>query len=187
MNDCLNKYQYHEHIFSISGYLPPIPIKDESNDIFLFPRCSSWGWATWSDRWEKTDWEVSDFMYFVKNKKERKNFAEGGEDLIYLLLKQQKGIINSWAIRWAYTHFKNHAYAIYPIYSKIKNIGIDGTGTNFDGRLLLKNYESKLIEIDYDLPNEIFWNPANKNVIELRKFFQLSLLRKIINFVKFGV
>ena len=56
MNDALNFYQYKKNIWSISGYTPSIPyLKDYKSEVYLSLRSSSWGWATWSDRFSKVD------------------------------------------------------------------------------------------------------------------------------------
>ncbi|GAB4132723.1 MAG: glycosyltransferase [Raineya sp.] len=187
MNDCLCKYEKSSHVFSISAYLPPIKVNDLEEDVFLFPRCASWGWASWQDRWQKADWQVKDFENFMQDKRSRNMFEKGGNDMTVMLLKQQKGIIQSWAIRWAYAHFQNKSFAIYPKYTKVKNIGIDGSGTNFDAKNTTKKYETQLETHSYLLPESIAWKPNMPIVERLRKFYNLSYFRKTINYFKFGI
>ena len=187
MNDCLNKYQSQTHIFSISAYLPPIQVADLQEDVFLLPRCASWGWASWLDRWQKADWQVKDFEDFIRNKEARKTFEQGGNDMTAMLLKQQKGIIHSWAIRWAYAHFKNKAFAVYPKYTKTKNIGMDGSGTNFDAKNITKKYETQIETYPYMLPENLEWKPNSLFAKRFRKFYNLSYYRKLINYLKFGI
>src|SRR5215217_9767266 len=129
MNKALDTYQSRSDIFSVTAYCPPIKFPPEyEKDLFLAPRASSWGWGTWTDRWNKADWSVSDFALLKKDKKRIKEFTRGGEDLWPMLVKQQQQVIDSWAIRWTYCQFKNNAYGVYPVKSKIKNIGTDGSG-----------------------------------------------------------
>ena len=47
-----------------------------------------------------------------------------------MLDSQMHGKINSWAIRWCYAQSKLDMLTIYPTVSRIKNIGLDGTGTH---------------------------------------------------------
>jgi hypothetical protein len=187
MNDCLLQYEKQSHIFSVSGYLPPIQVNDIEQDVFLLPRCASWGWASWHDRWAKADWQVSDFANFLKDKKSRKAFEQGGNDMAVMLLKQQIGEIESWAIRWTYTHFKQNAFAIYPKYSKVKNIGMDGTGTNFHANNTTTKYDTSLTQHLYHLPKELNWQPKMPVVERFKKFYNLSYYRKIINFFKYRI
>ena len=62
MNEALDFYEEDKRIYSISGYNFPIKIPESyQHKIYISPRPSSWGWATWKDRWEKVDWNISDF------------------------------------------------------------------------------------------------------------------------------
>ncbi|SCY89936.1 glycosyltransferase [Desulfoluna spongiiphila] len=132
MNNALNFYQGNKNIFSISGYnLPPdiMPIpKSCTEEVYLNYRSSSWGWGTWENRWEKADWSVKDYNQFLHNKKEQKLFNRGGNDLTHMLSMHMNGTIDSWSIRWSYTHHKYNSLCIYPLISYIDNIGFDGSG-----------------------------------------------------------
>lgn len=134
MNTMLDIYKDEKKIYSISGYNHPkklmkIP-KEYPYDIYFNPRASSWGWATWKDRWETVDWKIKDFEVFLKDSKKQKKFNEGGSDMSRMLIRQMKGELDSWAIRWCYHHFKNNAFCIYPTKSYIDNIGHDGSGVH---------------------------------------------------------
>ncbi|HCY74983.1 MAG TPA: sugar transferase [Ignavibacteriales bacterium] len=130
-NEALDFYEKDKIIYSISGYNFPIKIpKSYQHQIYVSPRPSSWGWATWKDRWEKVDWIISDYDQFISNKKEIKKFNLGGDDLTRMLKKQMSGKINSWAIRWTYAHYKGKGYCLFPIKSFAKNIGADRSGVH---------------------------------------------------------
>ena len=131
MNKALDYYEMDQRIWSISGYTFKIKIpKNYKNDIYLSYRGCSWGWATWKDRWEKVDWKVLDYQDFKSNENHRKKFNRGGRDMSNMLDSQMHGKINSWAIRWCYAQSKLDMLTIYPTVSRIKNIGLDGTGTH---------------------------------------------------------
>ena len=131
MNNALNYYKYYQSIWSISGYNIPINIpSDYKHDVYLSYRGCSWGWATWKDRWNRVDWAVSDYNEFKSNRKARNNFNRGGRDMADMLDLQMEGKIDSWAIRWCYAQYKLNMYTIYPVNSRIKNIGLDGSGTH---------------------------------------------------------
>ena len=50
---------------SISGWAIDIKIpQDYPYDVYMFGRSSSWGWATWKDRWDSIDWDVTDWNDF---------------------------------------------------------------------------------------------------------------------------
>ena len=131
MNGALDYYQDVPDIWSISGYSFPMrSLKKYPHDVFYSYRGCSWGWATWLDRWEKTDWEVRDYHKLMSDKKWQKQFNRGGADLTGMLKLQMEGKINSWAIRWVFTQSNLNMYTVYPKNSYILNDGCDGSGTH---------------------------------------------------------
>lgn len=131
MNRALDFYENNKDIWSISGYSLPINIPESYDyDIYLAYRASSWGWATWEDRWGKIDWKIKDFDNFINDKSKQRLFNRGGSDMTRMLKNQINGEIDSWAIRWCYNQFIEESYTIYPVKSKVKNIGMDGSGVH---------------------------------------------------------
>lgn len=134
MNEALEFYRERHDIFSISGYgLSPKVLKISEkylDDIYLNYRNSSWGWGAWKDRWIKADWDVLDYGAFKNDRKERRLFNRGGDDMSEMLDAQMRGTIDSWAIRWSYAHYKNNAFSVCPVYSYVSNIGHDGSGVH---------------------------------------------------------
>ena len=186
MNDALAFYENNDKIFSISGYNPPIEIPKHflKKSTYLCPRACSWGWATWLHKWQKNDWQVLDFEIFIKDKKAQKRFHLGGNDMTVMLLKQQKKINNSWAIRWAYTHFKYNVFCLYPIKTKIHNIGNDGAGTHAPKT---KKYSHKAPLSTNAYVFEQNPTPDNEMISTFARFYNLSIIRKIINWFTFGI
>lgn len=137
MNGMLAKYASEPKVGSIAGYSHNAQIMNIPEgynfETYFCPRPSSWGWATWANRWNIVDWDVSDFGEFSKDKQGIKKFEIAGGDLFAMLKSQQEGETNSWAIRWAYHHYKHALLSVYPIISYINNIGLDGSGSNFKG------------------------------------------------------
>ena len=134
MNASLTQYKNDPKVFSISGYTVPIrPLDNYDYDNYFTLRSSSWGWATWMDRWETVDWEVMDYHEFIKDNAARKQFNAMGSDMTKMLSEQMEGKISSWAIRWCYHQFKTNQMTSYPLISKIKNIGFDGDATHTKG------------------------------------------------------
>ena len=182
MNKALNFYQKDKNIFSVSGYTYPIGISNSyPYDVFISYRSSSWGWATWKDRWEKVDWRVKDYVSFKQDKNKQIQFNRAGNDFSAMLSSQMRGKIDSWAIRWAYAHFKNNAYCLFPTKPLCKNIGNDSSGTHsstskkYDVEL---NDEGEQIRFtdELELNQEITQN--------IKKFFRPYLFRRIVNSLK---
>jgi O-antigen/teichoic acid export membrane protein len=131
MNEVLNHYKKETRIFSVTGFSHSVRMPESYGyDAVCSHRSCSWGWGTWKDRWERVDWEVSDYAEFLNNKNQQELLNRGGADLTYMLGLQMSGTIDSWAIRWAYAHFKHDAVAVVSTVSKVYNIGLDGSGVH---------------------------------------------------------
>jgi hypothetical protein len=191
MNRALNFYEDNKDIWSISGYNFPIKIPDNYNfDVYLSYRFSSWGWGMWKDRWNKIDWEVRDYSQFINNSVAQKKFNRGGNDMTSMLKKQMDGKIDSWAIRCSYNQFKTNTFTIYPVNSKVKNIGLDGSGVHcgisnkFD--VNLNNLGEKVeFSNDLELNKEILSNFKKYHNIGFKKRIIKKLkLDKLINKIK---
>jgi len=131
MNDALDYYCNLEKVWSISGYNIPIAFpKDYKSEIYYSYRGCSWGWATWKNRWDQVDWDVKDYIEFKSSRRLKNRFNRGGRDMANMLDSQMEGIIDSWAIRWCYTQSKRNLLTVYPVKSRVKNIGLDGSGTH---------------------------------------------------------
>ena len=156
MNEALTIFKEREDIWSISGYGPNINIPtDYKDDIYITKRGSSWGWATWKDRWELVDWKVSDYNIFKSNREMIQEFNLSGKDLAPMLDDQIAGRIDSWAIRWVYSQFRNNMYTVYPIKSLVKNIGNDLSGTH---TTTTTHFNVKLGEKEINLNKNIKYN-----------------------------
>ena len=131
MNIMLDKFEARKDIYSVTGYNYPLDYTGvEIEPIYLSYRSSSWGWGTWLDRWESTDWELTTFNDFKKDNIRLSRFARGGEDLFQMLEMQTRGLLDSWSIRFDFAHFENNATCAHPSISLVDNIGFDGSGTH---------------------------------------------------------
>jgi len=172
MNDCLDKYKDNFKIKSISGYNYPIKYPTQyKDDIYLSQRASSWGWATWENRWNEMRWDNEFYEKILNNKLVVSKIKKCCDDLYNMMLFQIDGRINSWAIKWVIMHIKNDQYSIFPSKSMGKNIGLDGSGVHKDSTDKFKIEPNILFS--YNLPSNI---KKIKNIIELqRKFLKYSL------------
>lgn len=134
MNWGLEVFESNQRIFSVSGFtFPsqyfPLPAKYTHN-VLLSPRCASWSWATWRDRWQMVDWSMSYYSKFRDSPSRVEQFNAGGSDLSQLLELQVKQKIDSWAIRFCFAHYQNSAYCVHPRTTLVHNLGLDGSGTH---------------------------------------------------------
>lgn len=184
MNAALHKYKTNARIFSVSGYsFGTSAVKEVKTDTALVFRASSLGWGTWKDRWEKVDWEVKDFSEFMHSPSRQDALKNAGEDILPMIVKQQRGIIHSWAVRWTYHHVKHGGYCLIPLYSKIKTIGDDGSGSN-PVAATLKNelhFGERTITLT-EQPTE------DKHIRQfIRRNNRPSLYRRLINLYRYRV
>lgn len=165
MNGALDYYKNDSKIWAISGYTFPMrSLKSYPHDVYYSYRGSSWGWATWADRWSLVDWEVEDYAALMSSPERQKQFNRGGNDLVNMLRLQMEGKIDSWAVRWVYTQSKLDTYTVYPKYSYLGNGGCDGSGTHsgdddeYDTDIQMSSAACKFetLEIDKKITRE-FW------------------------------
>lgn len=119
MNQALKTYESNKKVMSVSGFgLEVLKPKDYIADVYLFGRSTSWGWATWKDRWDSVDWNISDWNQFKTDKKEIQRFKEtGGSDMFSMLESCMDGG-GMWDIRFCYNMFKQNRYSVIPFYLK---------------------------------------------------------------------
>lgn len=129
MNEGLEKYEHEKKVFSICGYSNRVKQpQDYPYDAYFCTRSSSWGWATWADRWASVDWELKDFSQYKTKAKAFNRW--GGSDCWKMLNDWHKGNNKSWAIRFCFAQFLQDKLSLFPIISKVNNEGFDGDGTN---------------------------------------------------------
>lgn len=110
MRDLLNKYA--GNLGSVTGYFRG---QEYSR------RSSSLGWGTWKEVWKEfeTEWNFISYIDY--------RFSEVGEDLPRMYENARLGKIDSWAISWAYFHFKYNLLCRSTQENNIIHIGTKGT------------------------------------------------------------
>ena len=128
INQGLEKYESEQKVFSVCGYgLKVKAPKDYKYDSYFCTRGNSWGWATWKDRWQSVNWNVD----IESCQKHGKDFNKwGGTDCCKLLKDMLNKKNDSWWIRFCFSQFLQNKLSLFPIASKVKNIGFDYDGTH---------------------------------------------------------
>lgn len=167
MNLCLDKYEDNKDIFQISGFTPSV-IKDAEKwgDIFFTRKAHSWGWATWKDRWEQVDWDMTYWDEFKKNKSLQKSFASIGNEMPGLLFAHKMGKKSTWWARFCYSQFILGKFTAYPIRSKVINEGFTSEATHCNVYNTFK--------VDFDNTGKrIFYLPEDVKTdkVLLKRFF----------------
>lgn len=129
MNCALEAYKDNNKIGSIAGYTPVFAFPENyKEDIFLTYRSCSWGWATWKDRWDTVDWDMSYMKYFYRNPSLIRRINSCGNDRFLRLYRQTKSNSSSWSVRFGAQLVLNGQYTVYPRFSYVSNIGCDASG-----------------------------------------------------------
>lgn len=187
MNQALNTYENNMQVMSISGFgLKVIKPTGYYADVYLFGRSTSWGWATWKDRWDSVDWEIKDWEEFKRNRKEIRQFKQrGGSDMFSMLKSCMEGG-GMWDIRFCYNMFKQNRYSIIPFLSKVENIGFNELATHcktikYNRFRYIVDNETKT---SFNMPSDIVPNPIIiKSRLKYQSFY-LRLYSKIRNLLK---
>ncbi len=127
---CLEKYQYDKRVFSINGYSWNADVESNGTDAYFIGRTSSWGWATWKDRWELYEQDYKILRRIRKEPEKSRMFDVWGQDLENHLLGNIYGNCDSWAVFWALKCIELGGFCPTPYFSLIDNIGCDGTGVH---------------------------------------------------------
>jgi hypothetical protein len=137
MNAALDRFVHEERVYQVSAYQWWNPrLRDRRTG--LFGRLAvSWGWATWKRAWDQFDADATGAYKLETDPDLRRAFdMDGSFPLSEMMLLQGRGLIDSWAIRWAWSVFKNDGLVVFPPQSLVRNIGFDETAThNSIGRL----------------------------------------------------
>ena len=162
MNEGLDVYERKEEVFSVCGYSNRVKKpSDYAYDSYFCTRSSSWGWATWADRWNSVDWNLENWGEFKKYKKEFNRW--GGSDCFKMLNDWKLGKNRSWAIRFCFAQFLQHKVSVFPLISKVANNGFDGAGTN------CKKYSRFVYDFDNDANGNLLFPQQISVNVELYK------------------
>ena len=184
MNKSLDLFKDDKRVWSVGGYTVPMKIPASySSDIIVSQRVSSYAWATWKDRWEIIDWQISDYNRFRFDFCQRKKFNKWGEDRSLMLDDQMLGRVNSWAIRFDYAMFKNGMFNIIPIHSLICNTGYDGSGTHNGAVISSENPFSVELEEAKKISNYEYLGISENIRLEFCKPFKTARKDKIKRFI----
>jgi GR25 family glycosyltransferase involved in LPS biosynthesis len=143
MNEALDFYKNDKSIQSINGYSLEI---ESQSDVYFQKRTFSWGWATWKEYWSS---EIFDRKLISEHINENVNLLKlfnkyCGDDIAGMLLDSLNRKNNSWYVRWAFNHFVNNRYAVYPTKSLVNNIGFVEESTHCQGiNTYVSNFENE--------------------------------------------
>lgn len=133
-DEALTRYRHNERVSSVGGTSYRL-MPTASQRASVVRNFSSWGWATWRDRWET--FSHSDFNPLVES---------GGGDLSAKLGQKNKvpkrlkklilnfGSLDSWAVPFAAWQLSRSMFTVLAPKNSVKNVGFgaDSTHTKFE-------------------------------------------------------
>lgn len=177
MNEGLEMYEHSANVYSVNGFM--FPLKYQSNGVVLLPYTSTWGWATWKNKWQVFDERMTGKELLLENKKLAARFNLG--DYSYTSMLGLKD--NSWGIKWYYSVFSHNGLNLFPRTSLVMNIGFDGSGTNHEEnpRLMQQLSETR---IDLQLVEKTDQRFYKLYVNYFRQNPAKKMIRKTISYFK---
>lgn len=130
-NILLEKYKYDNRISQISGnnFLNFKNFKRRNNDSYFFSKLtSSWGWATWRNRW--MNYYDSDIKIWpkIKNEKWLNDIFNNNKSVKFwskAFNRRYKKLDDDWDRPWTLINLVNNRLNIFPDKNLISNIGDD--------------------------------------------------------------
>ncbi len=174
MNQALTYYRNERSIQSVSGFSLDLEMVDLESDVYFQMRPFSWGWATWSDRWDHAIFDKQRLRIEIKrNGSILKKFKDScGADMAKMFLNSINDQNDSWYVRWAYDHLKNNTFSVYPSISFVSNIGFGESGTHCRG---INSFSYKISKDDRRDFNFVRFSFPPK--VETRKFLNYFSIR----------
>lgn len=145
--ELLERYKDNKKIWHIGG--ATMNSEPKSKYSYHFSAYSSiWGWATWRDRWEKYDVNLTSFEKGqIKTFQNQYNICKSFWKKRFTSIIKQKN--DTWDFQWTYAIWKHNGLCISPNVNLVKNIGFDDSATRTTGRSLassLKTFDLNLLK-----------------------------------------
>ena len=128
----LDEYRDNVKVGSIAGtnLVPTSSISKSEKDIRFSAFTSSWGWATWQNRWADYLQDLPAFPEFTHG------FPDHFWNLIttrywdQVFLETLRGKFDAWDYRWLYSNWKHSRLTVVPNENLVLNIGFGESATH---------------------------------------------------------
>ncbi|MGY5580769.1 hypothetical protein ACXHQN_06435 [Vibrio cincinnatiensis] len=177
MNLALFHHRENDAIKSVTGFNYNLNLEEEV-DCFLYPRSSSKSWGTWRSVWNNIEFNIERIISRWGRTEINKTIEKFGSDLPLLFDMQEKGKVDSWAIRFCINQIMNDGYTLYPARSYVKDIG-DEIGTHaclnlphkivYADRVLLPNAPMYTNAIHNKYQNYLNWHVRKEVLYRMYK------------------
>jgi hypothetical protein len=166
LNEALERYEQEKKVYTITGFIFPTISKDLTMDNTFFMKLfNPWTWATWADRWSQFDQSAAGWEILSKDKAIRDDFDFDNSYKYSKALETQMSVgIDSWAIRWYWSIFKNDGLNLFPYKTLARNLGFNGSGTH---SVFVTDCLDVLAEekFDFNFPSDIEESKAMRKIV----------------------
>lgn len=167
----LDRYGDDPTVMQLGGYTlsPPERVSD---DAFLLPVTTTWGWATWRRSWKYFSWEPEGLEQARGDAEWQRLFDLNGPGFYTNMLEDRlAGRNDSWGILWWYAVSRRRGLVVYPAQSLVWNGGFDGSGVHcgqgdFTGRAGFDR-EGWRLQQPPRFPEGLVFEPAHLRQVEM--------------------
>ena len=129
MGQLLQEFEAEPRVMSLSGYGFPMKIPPNyPYTHFTSYRGSTWGWATWKDRWQQ--YEPDTKALLQKLKSDELITEKLGPDAAGFIRAQVERGLDIWSPGWLLLPLFTDQVTLWPTRSLVSNIGFDESGMN---------------------------------------------------------
>lgn len=175
MNKCLNRYKDDPSIYAVCGYNFPVDFGDYNKNVYFNHLYSAWGVGRW--RYKEIPFEISSVKSILGSLRHViRIYYYNPKYLLYLLRMVQKEVVYGDLLVCAYS-IAQKKLNVFPIVSKVRNHGHDGSGQN-STEIGKNKYETQVID------QELFFDVDDIEVKRLKcqkmdKYLDISLGQKV--------
>lgn len=179
MNESLNIYKDNSDVYFICSYLWPNFYFDTfySKDVFLWESYCPWGMGSWKNKWEKINFNLSDYKDFFSNLSLMKEFNKIDPNTIEILKADMAGKVIATDARISLYLYLTKKMSLFPSKTMCLNKGHDGKGTNGSTKNIYMHQE--LDEFNPKIDHDLKLNFEIKRYIYQKKY---SFIRSNIYF-----
>lgn len=129
MNGALNHFRFEKKVWHVSGWNYQMN-PEGLGDVFFWRLMNCWGWATWDDRWRYFEKNTEDILNDFTDDDIFKFDIDGSGSFWRQVQLNSQGKINTWAVYWYASIFKNGGLCLNPTRTFVQNVGLDGSGVH---------------------------------------------------------
>ena len=161
----LSYFEDWKNVGSISFYR--VGDKDSEYKFSFSNYPSSWGWATWKERWEAFDHQSERKIWFLPFLLYKRGGVTGLKRWYHVISRLKRKELDSWAYRWMFTFWLKKYYTVVFPFNLIENLGFGDDATH------TKVGSSKSIAYEED-GHQLSWE---KNNLIVDKQYDEQVLR----------